>query len=75
MTKISKYDLCEKCRQICIIPADEKSAGKTSEEWLDSERYNQPGIYYWGMNLVLWGHLQEKGGCPDCIKLVERATL
>ena len=72
MTKISKYDLCENCRQIYLnLPDDEKV---TCGEMLDSETYNQPGVYYWIMNVMLLGHLETKGGCPSCINLVKRAT-
>jgi len=60
MTKISKYDLCPLCSQIRMLP------DCTCEEWLDSERYNQSvEIIHFGMNLVLLGHLETKGGCKN----------
>jgi len=74
MTKISKYDLCEKCRQIRLIPAGEKLPELSAGGFLDGIGYNQPMGYIAG-NMMLLSHLETKGGCTSCINLLRRAQV
>ena len=73
--KISKYDLCDACRIIRPGTKDGDTSGLTVEELLDSQEYNHQGGYYYIMiNQGILSNLTKGGGCPSCIRLLERAN-
>jgi len=65
--KISKEQLCYDCRRIMM--SDDLSV----EQFLDSKGYNMPNGFIIG-NYTVLPQLRQKGGCPTCIALFERAT-
>jgi len=73
--RISKYDLCDACREIRPSTKDGNSSGLTAEELLDSQGYNDPGGYVYIMvNQGILLNLTNGGGCPRCISLLKRAN-
>ena len=74
MKIISKNDLCSACRQIRpFADSTDVSMRFTIEEFLGDEVYRQPNPFGNGNDMLL-AYLRQHGGCPNCIKLAERAT-
>lgn len=66
--KVSKHDLCSSCRKIRPIMSGGKPASFIIEEFLDSPGYNMPMGEMMGNQMLLL-HLQDNGGCSNCINL------
>ena len=74
MAQFSKYDLCEKCRQILVLPPGKSPLypnGETIENYIDEivSTAQGPATIY-GMFFQLETMLKEKGGCRDCKNLL-----
>jgi len=67
---ISKDDLCDSCRE--IRPLNEYTGTRSSRslgESLDRCHGNKNQLR------AIWVELQDNGGCPNCIALLQRAVL
>jgi len=63
---LSTSDFCESCLEI-------RCAGNTVKEILNSQGYATP-IGPCSLNYSILYGLQDNGGCPGCINMVESAT-
>jgi len=70
--KISKFQLCSQCRKI------QMADGISIESFLESKGYDLPYerfmVNIFMGNQIILAHLRDKGGCPACINLLERAV-
>ena len=73
--KISKNDLCSKCRNIRpkLNSANGPTLGDPLEVLLESKGYDMPNGYMF-INPAILTYLEEDGGCSSCISLLKRAT-
>jgi len=73
--EISKYDLCDSCREIYT-----GDGNITIESFIDGELYqhlaNKPEYtaMVWKIHRGILEDLERYGGCSDCINLLSQAT-
>jgi len=66
MARLSKYDLCEKCRQIC--PEDSMPI----EQYIDKFSTIDYQSVIHGMHFEVERMLKNNGGCQNCINLLRK---
>jgi len=72
--KLLKEDLCSSCREIHPLMADGKPYETSLSGFLESKGYVNGATSYVMINLMIREHLENSGGCTNCINLLRKVT-